>query len=70
VGDFLTVKRLCMLSPKQGTSNIFPLFVLGFVLRRSHLPTFSTWHSYIEEAIQFLPRLLCFGENFHFIDEL
>lgn len=24
VGDFLTVKRPCTLSPKQGTSNIFP----------------------------------------------
>jgi len=43
VGDFLTVKRLCTLSPKQGTSNIFPLFGLGFVLHRSHLSTCSTW---------------------------
>jgi hypothetical protein len=52
VGDFLTVKRLCTLSPKQGTSNIFPLFVLGFVLHRSHLLTAV---SYIEETIRFSP---------------
>ena len=38
---YSTVKRLAVgtLSPKQGISDIFPLFCFRFVLHRSHLVT-------------------------------